>query len=195
MGYRRGKGDRARSSSPRSPASRLRIRWINFGECRRLSAFWEFGLLTFGGASRQRTGCDHTAQASQSTDRNQDPGNQHQSCTQDHEVSYRELRAPLRLVGIVTLGLATDRHAQHARRTMLSLKDFFDGEAATSSTRRQSSHSLRPGEIGDWFIGASPCLRANVYIPISAFSLLNNAFGAASGSRWHVFAWLGSVRP
>ena len=26
------------------------------GECRRLSAFWEFGLLTFGGASRHEPG-------------------------------------------------------------------------------------------------------------------------------------------
>jgi hypothetical protein len=44
VGYRRGKGDRARSSSPRSPASRLRIRWINAGN---VGASALFGSLAF----------------------------------------------------------------------------------------------------------------------------------------------------
>ena len=52
-------------------------------------------------------GCDHSARVSQSTNRNQDTGNQGQHYAQDHEVSQRELRAPFRLFGIIAPGLAT----------------------------------------------------------------------------------------
>jgi hypothetical protein len=82
-----------------------------------------------------------------------------------------------------------------SKRGMLTLEAFFDGAAATSSTRRQSCHSLGPGGIGDQFVGVSPCLRPNTFIPNSAIALPNNAFSAASGSRWHVLVWQGSVRP
>jgi hypothetical protein len=42
-----------------------------------------------------------------STNRDQDTGNQDQHYAQDHEVSYREPRPPLRLFGIPEPGLAT----------------------------------------------------------------------------------------
>src|SRR4051794_10129794 len=75
---------------------------------------------------------------------------------------------------------------------MLTLEAFFDGAATTSSTRRQSCPGLGLGGIGDRFIGVSPCLCPNTK---SAIGLLNTAFVAASGSRWHVLVWRGSVRP
>jgi hypothetical protein len=79
---------------------------------------------------------------------------------------------------------------------MFTLKVFFfDGAAETNSTRRQSHPSLGPGGIGDRFIGVSPCLRPNTLTTLFPIALLNNAFGAASGSRWHVLVWQGSVRP
>ncbi len=65
----------------------------------------------------------------------------------------------------------------------------------TNSTRRQSHPSLGPGGIGDRFIGVSPCLRLNTFTSNFPIALLNNAFGAASGSRWHVLVRQGPLRP
>jgi hypothetical protein len=78
---------------------------------------------------------------------------------------------------------------------MFTLEVFFDRSAAISSTRRQSRSGLGPGGIGDRFIGVSPCLRLNTFTSNFLIALLNNAFGAASGSRWRVLVWQGSVRP
>jgi hypothetical protein len=78
---------------------------------------------------------------------------------------------------------------------MLTLEVFFDRSAATSSTRRQSCSIWDRGGIGDRFIGVSPCLRLNTFTCNFPIALLSNAFGAASGSRWHVLVWQGSVRP
>ena len=58
-------------------------------------------------ATPDAPGCDHSARVSQSTNRNQDTGNQGQHYAQDHEVPQRELRAPFRLFGIIAPGLAT----------------------------------------------------------------------------------------
>jgi hypothetical protein len=62
-------------------------------------------------------------------------------------------------------------------------KSFSIAQQQQSSTRPQSRSSLGPGGIGDRFIGVSPCLRLNTFTSNFLIALLNNAFGAASGSR------------
>jgi hypothetical protein len=71
---------------PESAGQALTDAGTTFRECSAAALFGVLAFSLFGDTHVRRTGCDHSARVSQSTNRNQDTGNQGQHYAQDHEV-------------------------------------------------------------------------------------------------------------